>query len=139
VGGDARDRAALPRLRAWAETEPRARWFDGPLDVLAELVRGAQAAVSNDSGLMHLAAAVGVPVVAVFGSTHPALGFAPAGPGHAVLVSGRWCQPCTLHGRPGCPLGHHGCVTDLGIDRVLAALAERLGGPAAAVGAARED
>jgi len=139
VGGDAKDRAALPRLAAWAAAEPRARWFDGPLPVLAELVRGTRAAVSNDSGLLHLAAAVGVPVVAVFGSTHPGLGFAPAGPGHSVLVSARSCQPCTLHGRPTCPLGHHGCVTDLGTARVLAALAEHAGVSRAAVGALRED
>jgi len=138
VGGDAQDRAALPRLAAWADAEPRVCWFTGPLDVLAELVRGAQAAVSNDSGLMHLAAAVGVPVVAVFGSTHPALGFAPAG-GHATLVSNRSCQPCTLHGRPGCPLGHHGCVTDLTVERVLAVLAERAAVPGAALRPLRED
>jgi heptosyltransferase-2 len=139
VGGDLRDRAALPRLAAWADAEPRADWFEGPLDVLAELIRGAQAAVSNDSGLLHLAAAVGVPVVAVFGSTHPALGFAPAGPGHATLVSGRSCQPCTLHGLPACPLGHHGCVTDLTVEKVLAALAERTSLPGAAPGPLRKD
>jgi heptosyltransferase-2 len=139
LGGDAKDRAALPRLAAWADTEAGARWFDGPLTVLAELVRGTRAAVSNDSGLLHLAAAVGVPVVAVFGSTHPALGFAPAGPGHAALVSARSCQPCTLHGRPACPLGHHGCVTDLGVARVLATLEERAGAPRAARGASRDD
>jgi len=126
VGGDARDRAALPGLAAWAHEEPLAHWFDGPLPVLAELVRGTQAAVTNDTGLMHVAAAVGVPVVAVFGSTHPVLGFAPAGEGHAVLVSTRGCQPCTLHGRPACPLGHHGCVTDLAPASVLRELAARV-------------
>lgn len=126
VGGDAEDQSTLPALAAWAAGEPLAHWFAGPLPVLAELVRGARAAVTNDTGLMHVAAAVGVPVVAVFGSTHPALGFAPAGAGHAVLVSNRGCQPCTLHGRPTCPLGHHGCVTDLAPASVLRELAARV-------------
>ena len=36
------------------------------------------------------------------------------------------CQPCTLHGRPACPKGHHRCMTDLGPDAVLAALHPRL-------------
>jgi heptosyltransferase-2 len=128
VGGDVDDRGALPALAAWVSAEPMARWFAAPLPVLAELVRGAQAAVTNDTGLMHVAAAVGVPVVAVFGSTHPALGFAPAGAGHAALVSSRGCQPCTLHGRPACPLGHHGCVTDLTPERVLREVAAHVPG-----------
>jgi len=110
VGGDEADRAALPELAAWAGTEPAARWFRGPLTDLLALVGHCERALTNDTGLMHLAAAAGVSVSAVFGSTHPALGFAPAGEGHRVHCAALACQPCTLHGRGRCPLGHHDCV-----------------------------
>jgi heptosyltransferase-2 len=59
---------------------------------------------------MHLAAARGLRVVAMFGSTAPELGFAPAGEGHAVVCRHEPCQPCTLHGRPTCPRGHFNCM-----------------------------
>ena len=123
LAGDAGDRATLPRLAAWATDEPGARWFEGPLEDLAAVAARARGGVTNDSGLMHLAAAVGVPLVALFGSTHPALGFAPAGPGHHVLCTNLACQPCTLHGLARCPLGHHRCMRDLAPGTVLAALA----------------
>jgi heptosyltransferase-2 len=84
--------------------------------------------VANDTGLLHLAAAAGRPVVALFGSTHPALGFAPAGEGHAVLCAGLDCQPCTLHGLDACPRGHHRCMRELAPAAVLEALEARLGG-----------
>ena len=120
IGGDDADRAALPALAAWAAQEPAARWFRGPLADLLALVSGCERALTNDTGLMHLAAAAGVRVSAVFGSTHPALGFSPAGEGHRVLCAALACQPCTLHGRDRCPLGHHDCVRLIGPDDVLA-------------------
>jgi heptosyltransferase-2 len=126
LAGDAEDRETVPRLVAWAAVEPRARWFEGPLADLAAAAALAGGAVTNDSGLMHLAAAVGVPVVALFGSTHPGLGFAPAGPGHVVLCADLPCQPCTLHGLARCPLGHHRCMRDIDPAAVLEALARRV-------------
>ena len=98
------------------------RWVCEPLPrVMALLARCGQA-VANDSGVMHLAAACGVRVVALFGSTTPELGFAPAGDGHAVLRRREPCQPCTLHGRDRCPLGHFRCMQELAPGQVLAAL-----------------
>jgi heptosyltransferase-2 len=119
IGGDASDRTALPALDRWAQGEPAARWYEGPLTGLLALVRCAGRAITNDTGLMHLAAAAGVRVTAVFGSTHPALGFAPAGDGHHVLCAGLNCQPCTLHGRERCPLGHHDCVRRIEVETVF--------------------
>ena len=60
---------------------------------LAELYRRCDVVISNDSGPMHLAAAVGTPVVAIFGPTDPAL-TGPYGDGHVVLRARIPCSPC---------------------------------------------
>jgi heptosyltransferase-1 len=69
--------------------------FAGRTDItqLIGLMRGAKLAISNDSGPMHIAAAFGVPVVAVFGPTSPGR-TGPYGKRHAVVESGVSCAPC---------------------------------------------
>jgi heptosyltransferase-2 len=90
------------------------------------VISAATAVVSNDSGLMHVAAAFHVPQAALFGSSSPL---------HTPPLSDRahvlWlkadpaylppldCSPCFER---ECPLGHHRCLNDLGPDRVLAVL-----------------
>jgi heptosyltransferase II len=66
--------------------------------------------VTNDSGPMHLAAACGVPVLAVFGPTTRELGFFPYGGRHTVLEHDLECRPCGLHGAKTCPAGHFLCM-----------------------------
>lgn len=122
------ERKLFPALDAAAARSTRARWCVEPLARVAALLSRCRAAVSGDTGLMHLAAARGLKVVALFGSTSPALGFAPAGDGHAVLCRNLACQPCTLHGRESCPLGHHACMRDLTAVMVLEALARDAAG-----------
>ena len=78
--------------------------------------------VTNDSGPMHLAAALGVPCVALFGPTDRRR-TAPAGEGHIVLDRGLWCSPCF---RRRCPLLHHGCLRGIGVDEVAAAIERML-------------
>jgi heptosyltransferase-2 len=73
--------------------------------------------VTNDSGPMHLAAALGVRCVALFGPTDKRR-TAPAGDGHVVLDRELWCSPCF---RKRCPLLHHGCMNGIGVDAVSAA------------------
>ena len=60
---------------------------------LIEVVRGARFAVSNDTGPMHIAAALGVPVFALFGPADPAR-TGPYGKGHIVIKSNLDCAPC---------------------------------------------
>lgn len=88
--------------------------------------------VTNDSGPMHLAAAAGVPVVAVFGATTRELGFFPYGERHRVVEAELACRPCGLHGARACPEGHFLCMRLITVDKVeracLAAL--EIGGPA---------
>jgi heptosyltransferase-2 len=122
------ERHSLPALAARVQEDPQARWCTAPLSRMATLLSRCAAAVTQDSGLMHLAAARGTRVVALFGSTSPALGFAPAGEGHVVLCRNERCQPCTLHGRGRCPKGHFDCMRKLELVLVLEGLS-RLGVP----------
>lgn len=89
----------------------------------AEAIRRSKALVTNDSAPLHLAQAVETPTVAIFGSTVPAFGFGPRGPRDQVVeLAGLPCRPCSRHGPPVCPLGHHRCMRDVGVERVLAAI-----------------
>jgi heptosyltransferase-2 len=116
------ERRSLPALAACAEADPQAGWCTEPLSRMGAVLSRCAAAVTQDSGLMHLAAACGTRVVALFGSTSPVLGFAPAGEGHVVLCRNEPCQPCTLHGLPRCPKGHFDCMRKLDPGQVVDAL-----------------
>ncbi len=87
---------------------------------LPEVASGCPVALTNDSGLLHVAEACGATVIALFGPTHPRLGFAPLGAGARILHSGIGCSPCDPHGPERCPRRHHRCMTDIDVDRVLA-------------------
>ena len=94
----------------------------------AALIQRAAVLVTNDSAPLHLATAVGTPVVAVFGPTVPEFGFGPRRAGDIVLGhDGLPCRPCSKHGPPACPLGHHRCMRDLSVADVAAALASIIG------------
>jgi lipopolysaccharide heptosyltransferase II len=94
----------------------------------AALIQRAAVLLSNDSAPLHLATAVGTPVVAVFGPTVPEFGFGPRRPGDVVLGHDELpCRPCSKHGPPACPLGHHRCMRDLSVADVAAALARIIG------------
>ncbi|HSH69613.1 MAG TPA: glycosyltransferase family 9 protein [Deferrisomatales bacterium] len=84
--------------------------------------------VTNDSAPMHLAAAVGTRVVALFGPTVQGLGFYPLGVDDVVLESAEACRPCSLHGGARCPRGHHRCLEGLEPGAVVGALGRALGG-----------
>lgn len=77
----------------------------------AELIRRCGVLVSNDSAPAHLAAGVRTPVVAIFGATVPAFGFAPRGPRDRIIESsGLTCRPCSIHGGQRCPIGTFDCM-----------------------------
>ena len=128
VFSTAAEKRGLPALAARVSADTRARWVCEPLPRVSALLSGCALAVSHDSGLMHVAAARGLRVVALFGSTSPVLGFAPAGEGHVVLCRNEPCQPCTLHGRERCPQGHFHCMTLITAAEVDAAVERVHGG-----------
>ena len=70
--------------------------------------------LANDTVLMHIAEARGVPVVAVFGPTVRKFGFFPRGARATVVEHpGLSCRPCTHIGLPRCPLGHFRCMNEI--------------------------
>jgi lipopolysaccharide heptosyltransferase II len=79
----------------------------------------ANVAVSNDSGLLHVAAAIGTPAIGIFGPTSP-WHWAPLNPLAEVIetTADLTCRPCH---KPTCRMGHHLCMRDVSAERVLAA------------------
>ncbi len=85
-----------------------------------DLLSLADLVVSNDSGLMHVAAALDRPLVAIYGSSDP--GFTPPlNKQHIILNLGLNCSPCF---KRECPLGHLDCLRNISVERVSAALTE---------------
>ena len=78
--------------------------------------------LSNDSAPVHMAVAMGTRVVALFGPTVPAFGFAPYGPGHTVIQRDLACRPCSRHGGRRCPQGHFRCMKEISSEDVLRVL-----------------
>jgi heptosyltransferase-2 len=96
---------------------------------LAALLARARAVVANDSGPMHLAAAVKTPVVAIFGPTDPGR-TGPSGSASRVLDRYVFCSPCFLK---ECPYGHE-CMRGIGVEDVIEAV-KQVGGLKSATGA----
>ena len=123
IFGSPNDREVAGRIRE--QVPEKLRWRlhvlagETSLEEAVDLMSLAHAVVSNDSGLMHIAAALHRPLVALYGSTSP--GFTP--PLHQdveILRLGLDCSPCFER---ECPLGHQDCLKKLDPDRVTDALA----------------
>src|SRR5881397_4011928 len=92
------------------------------LDQLIDELRECRLVLTNDTGTMHLAALLGIPVVAIFGSTEPRL-TGPLGNGHIILRHHVECSPCFLR---ECPIDFR-CMKAVTVDEVADAVLSILG------------
>lgn len=69
--------------------------------------------ISNDSAPLHMASALGLPTVGIYGPTTPLFGFGPYGKLVRVMEVELECRPCSPHGPRVCPLGHHMCMRNI--------------------------
>ncbi|MCJ7497106.1 MAG: lipopolysaccharide heptosyltransferase II [candidate division Zixibacteria bacterium] len=95
-----------------------------PLQSAALISRG-KVVLSNDTAPMHIAVAMRIPVVAIFGSTVPEFGFAPTGEKDMVIQKEVYCQPCGIHGRRKCPEKHFRCMKEITSEEVFDVVAKR--------------
>lgn len=118
VLGSAGERGLGERIAARAGSAVRNLCGETRLEDVVDLLSAARAAVTNDSGLMHVAAAVGTKVVAVYGSSSPAF-TPPLTARKTIHYLGLECSPCY---RRECPLGHLRCLREITPTTVLAGL-----------------
>ncbi len=113
------------RAIAQAASHPRVRSIAGErpsLGLSKALVRRSRLLVTTDSGPRHFAAAFGVPVITLFGPT--VIAWSETRYAKAVHLQREVdCGPCQQR---ACPLGHHRCMRELGVDEVLAAVVAQL-------------
>ncbi|MGD8454678.1 MAG: lipopolysaccharide heptosyltransferase I [Phycisphaerae bacterium] len=120
--GGADDRAYADRILADCTSPPIDLVGQTTLRELVALLDLSAGVVCHDSGPMHLAAALGKPLVALFGPTDPKL-IGPYHPQARVVAAGVPCAPCY---RRICPLDHHACMQNITVDAVLASVREML-------------
>ena len=113
-------------------TETARRWeesTDRPLLDLARGLAGCEVVVGGDTGPLHVAGALGRPVVALFGPTPVHAGFWVWGDAGRALSTGADCAPCSMHGARPCRRPRRVCLEDLPADVVLRAARAQAGHP----------
>lgn len=118
-GEEALGRAIADRMR----TKPVLLSGQTSVRELMAVIKRCGVFITNDTGPMHIAAAFGVPVVAVFGPTDSRT-TAPVGHGHTIVRHPVECSPCLLR---ECPIDHR-CMTRISVDEVFAAAKKQLAG-----------
>lgn len=87
------------------------------LNESADLVRKAKLVITNDTGLMHIAAAYKKVIISLWGNTVPAFGMTPYYGDFSLnflaLQTKTWCRPCSKIGYNKCPLGHFRCMENI--------------------------
>jgi heptosyltransferase-2 len=115
IVGGALERGLGQSIASGMRAPARVLCGETSLSDLAGVLSRLSLLVTNDSGPMHVAAALGVPVVAVFGPTD-SRETGPVGGAHRIVREPVHCSPCKLR---ECPIDHR-CMTRIGVDRVVA-------------------
>jgi heptosyltransferase-2 len=126
--GDAGDRAeAASMARALGDA---AIDLTGRTSILqaAACLKRSRALITNDSGLLHLAEAVGTPVLAIFGPTVEEWGYYPYLPQSKSCERSLPCRPCSRNGSRPCPLGTHECLARIPVSSVKAMFEDMVAG-----------
>ncbi len=126
--GSPKDRAIGAEIERLSGGRCRDLCGDTGLAEAVDLLSAAQVVVSNDSGLMHVAAALDRPMLALYGSSSPS--FTPPLSPHAEVV--KLDLPCSPCFERECPLGHFKCMRDLGPERIFGHLSRIVCAPATA-------
>ncbi|MEP6745566.1 MAG: glycosyltransferase family 9 protein [Gemmatimonadota bacterium] len=113
--------AAARAARADVRAENSAGEF--ALQETGALLQRAEALAVGDTGVMHMATAVGAPIVALMGPTVRPFGFFPYQANATILERNLYCRPCSAFGGPTCPERHHRCLREILPAEVEAALA----------------
>lgn len=90
----------------------------------ASILKQSRVVISNDTGMMHIAACFDVPIVSIWGNTVPELGMYPYRPNDAASfsiheVKGLNCRPCSKIGFESCPKGHFDCMMKQDVDGIV--------------------
>jgi ADP-heptose:LPS heptosyltransferase len=135
----------LPQLQTLVSSsspklgEVAAKRTEGCVTVLAgkqsfaeelEIIKNLDLMVSMDSFNMHIASVLGVPVVSIWGATHPDFGFYPQQqPRSNALCANLPCQPCSAFGQKACRYGDYRCLTAITPEMVFQKIQKILKSP----------
>jgi ADP-heptose:LPS heptosyltransferase len=94
------------------------------LEQSASVLKHAQAVITPDTGMMHIASALQTPVISIWGNTVPEFGMYPYIPMqkeivHNVEVKELGCRPCSKIGHPQCPKKHFNCINNIDVEEVV--------------------
>ena len=126
IFGSQPERSLLERVAALMPHVQSVVYCGLPLQKVGALVSHCDVFLANDSGLMHLAAALSVPTVSLFGPTHPGLGFAPQGPRNRIYFGYAHCSPCSFHGEKPCYQKRRFCLERIEPVKVSETISELL-------------
>lgn len=125
LAGSLLDQDVVSRIQNLMNTKAVSLVGKTTLHQLAALLKHCRLFVGNDNGIMHVAAAVGTTVVALFGLTNPLL-WGPRGSGHKVFYKGIDCSPCFPK---GCIRGDQSCMRMITVEEVFMAVQDMLRSP----------
>jgi ADP-heptose:LPS heptosyltransferase len=118
---------------AWIQEHLKVDCFNAvaqyDLILSAALLEHSRYVITHDTGLMHIATALGCKIFSIWGNTVPELGFAPYKAQQSVIIQNTAvsCRPCTKLGYGKCPQGHFKCMLELRPEQVLREIKTHLG------------